>query len=129
MHHDLTAFVRAALAACLAASCATAPHPAVGPVLTYLGVAGWRLDAGGHTLLIDPYVSRRNVGDDLETPLVPDLAAIDAHAPPRADLILVSHSHYDHLLDVPTIAARTKALVVGTASTRHVLAAAGIPES
>lgn len=135
MHPPLTAFIRAALAACLASSCATAPLPASppppdhAPVLTYLGVAGWRLDAGPHTLLIDPYVSRRNVGDDVETPLLPDLAAIETHTPARADLILVAHSHYDHLLDVPTIAARTGALVVGTASTHHVLAAAGIPAS
>jgi L-ascorbate metabolism protein UlaG (beta-lactamase superfamily) len=95
--------------------------------LTYLGVAGWQLTDGDHVLLVDPYFSRVNVESGTQ-PLAPDEAAIERHAPAHADVILVGHSHYDHLLDVPTIAAKTGAAVVGTESTANVLRAAGITE-
>lgn len=99
--------------------------------LTYLGVAGWQLSAGPRTLLVDPYFTRLDVdalgGDGGEVPLVPDRAAIESHAPRHADVILVTHSHYDHLLDVPTIALATGAAVVGTESTLRVARAASVP--
>jgi len=91
-----------AITACHAAPATpTAPAPARAPLtLTYLGVAGWQLEADGHTLLLDPYFSR----PDLDGPVVPDAAAIAARTPPRVDAILIGHSHVDHLLDAPTIA-------------------------
>lgn len=104
----------------------TAPVPET-VTLTYLGVAGWQLTSGSHVLLHDPYFSRREV-DDVK-PLVPDLVAIAAHTPREVEVVLVGHSHYDHLLDVPTIASKTGALVVGSESTMRVARAAGIPAS
>jgi L-ascorbate metabolism protein UlaG (beta-lactamase superfamily) len=110
---------------------ATAPAgpsgPSVEPVrLTYLGVAGWRVDDGDHVLLVDPYFTRLHVDQASPTPLLPDPALIARYAPTHADAILVGHSHYDHLLDVPDIARRTGATIVGTDSTLRVAAAAGI---
>jgi L-ascorbate metabolism protein UlaG (beta-lactamase superfamily) len=40
----------------------------------------------------------------------------DSHVK-RADFILVTHTHYDHVLDVPYIATKTGATVIGTEST------------
>jgi L-ascorbate metabolism protein UlaG (beta-lactamase superfamily) len=100
--------------------------PAV--TLTYLGVAGWKLTDGKRTILVDPYFSRPSL-DDPAAPLLPDKAAIAAHAPARADLILVGHSHFDHVLDVPEIARRTGADILGTESTARLARAAGIPGS
>ncbi|GAC1527214.1 MAG: MBL fold metallo-hydrolase [Polyangiales bacterium] len=97
-------------------------------MLTYLGVAGWRIDGGGRVLLIDPYVSRLDVGDP-DAPITPDDGRIARYAPAHADAILVTHSHYDHVLDVPGFARRTGATIVGTESTLNVARAAGIPES
>jgi L-ascorbate metabolism protein UlaG (beta-lactamase superfamily) len=94
--------------------------------LTYLGVAGWRVVDGSHTLLVDPYFSRVDAQDGVV--LSPDQDAIAKYAPAHADVILVGHSHYDHLLDVPTIARATGATVVGTESTLNVVRAAGLPE-
>lgn len=102
----------------------TTPPPRV--ELTYLGVAGFELTTGAHTLLVDPYFSRLAVESD-EATIMPDLQAIARHAPAHADVILVEHSHYDHLLDVPFIATKTGATVIGTESTRNVLRAAGVP--
>ena len=103
---------------------AAAAAGARGPLeLTYLGVAGWQLDAGGRTILADPYFSR----PDLSGLVVPDPAAIARRAPKRADLIVIGHSHVDHLLDAPSVALATGAQVLGSASTAHVARASGVP--
>lgn len=118
----------------------------INPVtLKYLGTAGWEISDGSTIILIDPYLSRINgpappgggsghslAGDtrkayawsDLATP---DEAAIDAHIQ-RADFVLVTHTHYDHILDVPHVALKTRATVIGTESTANVLRAYGVPE-
>ncbi|MCY1054854.1 MBL fold metallo-hydrolase [Nannocystis sp. SCPEA4] len=93
--------------------------------LTWFGVAGWQLDAGPTTILVDPYFSR----PDLDAPLVPDPAAIAAHAPARADLIVIGHSHVDHVLDAPAVAAATGAQLVGSESTARLARASGLPAS
>jgi len=41
---------------------------------------------------------------------------------------LVHHSHFDHLADVPYIAKKTGAKVIGTETTRNILLGYGIPE-
>jgi L-ascorbate metabolism protein UlaG (beta-lactamase superfamily) len=106
------------------ASSAARPEPS--PVaLTYLGVAGWQLEAGGKVLLADPYLSRPA---DPTAPLVPDAAAITAHTPARADLVFVGHSHYDHLLDAPAVALRAGAQLLGSLSTTRVGRASGIAD-
>lgn len=92
--------------------------------LTYLGVAGWEIDGGSATILVDPYFSR----PDLRTTIVPDAAAIAARAPARADAIVVGHSHVDHLLDAPSVALRTGAQLVGSESTARFARASGVPD-
>jgi L-ascorbate metabolism protein UlaG (beta-lactamase superfamily) len=124
--------MRVACLALVLGACSRGPRPATPPgpppagqpiALTYLGVAGWQLDAGSTTLLVDPYFSR----PDLDAPLVPDAAAIAARAPKRADLILIGHSHVDHLLDAPAVALATGAEILGSESTARVARASGVP--
>lgn len=113
-------------------------HPSrkepAGTVFRWLGTAGWRIDHGGRTVLFDPYLTRFTTGlyvdggkaFDPATPLVTDPALVD----PRIgspELLLVSHSHWDHINDVPYIAARTGAPVVGTETTYHLLRALDVP--
>jgi len=126
---------------------ALAQSPAAkGPVtLTYLGTAGWQINDDKTVILLDPYISRingpappsggsgRTVVND-NRPLyswsdkaTADETAIDSHIP-RADYVLVTHTHYDHILDVPHIALKTGATVIGTESTANVLRAYGVPE-
>jgi L-ascorbate metabolism protein UlaG (beta-lactamase superfamily) len=113
--------------------------------LEYMGAAGWRITDGTTVILIDPYLSRilgpppplappysRLPGDTRAVygwndVAVPDVAAIDAHVP-RADFVLVTHTHYDHVLDVPHIALKTHAAVIGTESTENIMRAYSVPE-
>lgn len=114
--------------------------------LEYMGAAGWRISDGTTIILIDPYLSRilgpppplappytRTPGDTRPVygwndVAAPDVAAIDAHVP-HADFVFVTHTHYDHVLDVPHIALSTHSTVVGTESTENVMRAYGVPET
>lgn len=116
------------LAGCVSTPIARGPAAPETDTLTYLGVAGWKLAHGDHVLLVDPYFSRVHVDDDAVV-IAPDGAAIRSHAFPSADAILVGHSHYDHVLDAPSIAKGTHAPIVGTESTLNVARAAGVPSS
>lgn len=113
--------------AALSTSAAAAP---VQPVtLTYLGVAGWSISDGRHTVLVDPYFSRPAIGDG--QPIVSDAAAVDAafakqRLPAKADVIVVGHSHVDHVLDAPLVAKKTGASILGSASTIHYAKSAGL---
>ena len=113
--------------------------------LEYMGAAGWRITDGTTVILIDPYLSRilgpppplappysRLPGDTRpvygwDDVAVPDVAAIDSHVS-RADFILVTHTHYDHVLDVPHIALKTHSVVIGTESTENVMRAYSVSE-
>jgi len=96
--------------------------------VTWLGTAGFRVEYGGHTLLLDPYLSRPGLRKTLAGPLVPDVEAIRRHAP-RADVIVAGHSHSDHILDIPEIARLTGARVLGSDSTSNLCRGYGLPAS
>src|SRR5678815_356462 len=97
--------------------------------LRYLGTAGWQLSSGDHTLLMDPYLTRIATGTADVAPLLPNEEAVARWTPSSVDAIVVGHSHFDHVLDVPLIARRTGARVLGTPTTAHLLRASGVPES
>lgn len=118
-----------AVALLLLAAC-SAPARPVAPArgsiaLTYLGVAGWQLEAAGKVIITDPYLSRPA---DADAPLVPDAAAIAQRTPAKADLVIVGHSHFDHLLDASAVALRTGAQLLGSVSTTRVGRASGIAD-
>ena len=101
--------------------------------LKYLGTAGWKISDDKTTVLIDPYISRIKLGsgpsvnklDKRDTVLrsdffVSDTVLIDSLID-KVDFILVHHSHFDHLSDVPYIAKITGAKVIGTETTINIL--------
>jgi len=105
---------------------------------TYFGAAGWRISNNDVTVLIDPYISRlqttgRQHPDDDRHAFAPDEVGVwDTDLIDRlitkADFILVHHGHYDHLGDVPYIAKKTGAKVIGSETTITILRAYGIPD-
>lgn len=94
----------------------------------WLGTAGFEITAGQFSVLIDPYVTRARFTDCVMRPLEPDLAEI-ARVTPRADAIIVGHTHFDHALDVPAIARRTGAMVFGSKSAVALCRASLVPET
>ena len=118
--------------------------------LKYLGAAGWQIADENSTVLVDPYLSRiklvgnsttksistsalnRDWGDDQRKKyyrddyFTPDTLVINGHID-SADYIFVHHTHFDHAADVPYIAKKTGATVVGTESLANILRAHGIP--
>jgi L-ascorbate metabolism protein UlaG (beta-lactamase superfamily) len=109
--------------------------------LTYLGTAGWEITDGKTVILVDPYFTRPKlntpndaVSPDDPRPLVtansivePDTAVIDAHVH-KADFILITHGHPDHAFDMPYIARKTGATVIGTPSTANLARASGVDD-
>ena len=92
---------------------ANAPVPATAIRVTYLGVNGFQFENGNDTLLVDPYFSRIGFWSAALNRRIesnPNRVAEGLrHLRGRADAVLVTHAHFDHLLDVPLIMRRTRA--------------------
>ena len=71
--------------------------------LTWWGTAGFQIKTAKHVFLIDPYLSRNAAARPNQTRVPADIA--------RADQIFVSHGHFDHIFDIPEIAAQTECKV------------------
>lgn len=94
----------------------------------WLGTAGFEIRCEEHVVLIDPYITRAPLRRCVFGHLASDLPAIAQYVP-RADAIVVGHTHFDHALDVPAIARQTGAKVFGSRSAIRLCRAAKIPES
>ncbi len=83
--------------------------------ITWFGHNCWSIDTAGTTILLDPFLD--------ESPVAPVKAA-DV----RADVILVSHGHFDHVADVVPIAQRTGAAVIANFEVGQWLVKQGVAE-
>ncbi len=68
--------------------------------ITYLGHGCISVFVNQKTLLIDPFITGNPLAKHV------DISKI------KADYILITHAHQDHILDVETIATRTKAMLI-----------------
>ena len=109
--------------------------------ISYIGCGGYLIQEKTSSIMIDPYFS--NVAPLPLVPfkkLKPDTTLIDAFFKEKFDAtrdqkgnlkaILVAHSHYDHLADIPAIYTRNcnpdSTLIIGGESTKNILEGAGI---
>ena len=92
----------------------------------WLGVAGLEFSFGDHILLIDPFLSRPPLRNVFMGRVYPDIQLIKENIK-KADHILITHAHYDHVLDVPAIAKQTGALVYGSANVCRLLQVHQVP--
>src|SRR5882724_13211501 len=104
-------------------------NPRNGVQVTYLGTNGYQFEFKDHALLVDPYFSRVDLlSVALGSRIQPNAAGINdglRHLAPKADAILVTHGHFDHLLDVPVVMAKTRARLVASASSVDLAKRAG----
>jgi L-ascorbate metabolism protein UlaG (beta-lactamase superfamily) len=113
----------------LAAACATALAAAPAPArageppakaqLTWYGHAAFKLvTPSGKVVLFDPWIKNPANKNGEE-----DLAKLD-----KADLILISHGHFDHTGDAAAISAKTGAQLVATYDLGNAIVASGYPK-
>jgi L-ascorbate metabolism protein UlaG (beta-lactamase superfamily) len=96
--------------------------------LRYLGISGYEISDSKTTIWIDPNPTRATITDLVGGPLQPDTSLYDTWKLRHADFILVHHAHHDHVLDVPDLAKRTGAVVVGSPSVIGLCRSRGIKE-
>lgn len=69
-------------------------------IVHYYGHSCFAVEIGGRTLLMDPFITGNELARNVDSTQV------------RADYILISHGHDDHLADAVDIARRTGATVI-----------------
>jgi len=104
--------------------------------VAYLGTNGYQFEFKGHALLVDPYFSRVDLlSVALGWHIQPNASRINdglrhlASGNCRTDAILVTHGHFDHLLDVPAVMAKTGAPLIASASSVDLAQRAGVSYS
>jgi L-ascorbate metabolism protein UlaG (beta-lactamase superfamily) len=94
--------------------------------LKWLGTAGWEIQIGQTKVLIDPFLTRRQAvaSEEWKTDQEAVLKVISG-----ADYIFAGHSHVDHMGDIPFIAKRFGAKVIGSRTTVNLSLSAGLEQS
>lgn len=95
----------------------------------WLGTAGVEFNHEGRVILVDPYLSRLGKVDIFFRPLVPLEGALDTYLEGMTgdlEAIVCGHTHFDHALDIPGLARRTKAPVLGCDSLDALLDISGL---
>jgi len=81
--------------------------------ITYLGHASLGIEIQGKNIIVDPFISGNELAKHIDVNSL------------KADYILVTHAHGDHILDVETIAKNTGAVIVSNAEITDYYAAKG----
>lgn len=101
--------------------------------VTWMGVSTLLLDDGDTAIMTDGFFSRPALSRVALGRLRPSTARVDGclarAGVHRLTAVLPVHSHFDHVMDSPLVAARTGATLVGGESTLQVGRGHGLPES
>lgn len=91
----------------------------------WLGVAGIELRTNEQILVIDPFLTRPPFRH-LWFGRVPSDSARVAATIPQCDFVLVTHAHYDHLMDVQEVIQHTGAMAFGSPNACQLLSILGV---
>ncbi len=104
--------------------------PRHGVRITYLGTNGYQFETGRHVLLVDPYYTRIGFWQvALNQTISSDrtrVAEYSNHLRTPVEAVLVTHAHFDHLLDVPAIMKSTGARLLAGASAINLMQSEGV---
>lgn len=101
--------------------------------VTWLGVSTLLFDDGETQILIDGYLSRPSLADlllgrPIESNAVEVNRVLNDYRINRLAVIVPTHTHFDHALDIAAIANRTGATIFGSPSSAQIARGAGVPE-
>ncbi len=103
--------------------------PPLGGSLVWTGVAGFVFELGGTRIAFDPFVTRPGLFATLFRRARSDEAAV-VTAFSGLDAVFVGHTHYDHAMDVPAVAAASpRAVVHGSRVTTETMRRLGVAPS
>ena len=71
--------------------------------ITYYGHASLSIEINGKNIIVDPFISANELAKHIDVNSL------------KANYILITHAHGDHILDVETIAKNTDAIIVSNA--------------
>ena len=94
----------------------------------WFGAAGLEFQFNSSTILIDPYLSRHSPFNIIFAKLIPNIQTIKRYVS-IADQIFVSHSHFDHISDIPEIYRITNADIYSTKYGKDILIDKMVPEN
>ena len=94
--------------------------------LKWLGTAGWEIQIAHTKILVDPFLTRQQAvaSEEWKTDEEAVLKVISG-----ADFIFAGHSHADHVGDIPFIAKRFGAKVIGSRTTVNLALSAGVDKA
>ena len=95
-------------------------------ILKWLGTAGWEIQFAQTKILIDPFLTRQQAvaSEEWKTDEEAVLNVISG-----ADYIFAGHSHADHIGDIPFIAKRFSAKVIGSRTTVNLSLSGGVDKA
>lgn len=100
--------------------------------VTFLGVSTLLFDDGSSALLTDGFFTRPGLLSTFTRPIEPNsdriAACLNRAAPSRVTAVVPVHTHFDHVLDSPTVAEQTGAVLVGGTSAANVARGRRLPE-
>jgi len=95
-------------------------------LMKWLGTAGWEIQTGNTTILIDPFLTRRVRIRNAEWQTDEEAVRREIE---RANYIFAGHSHADHVGDIPFIAKRFGSKIIGSKTTTNLALMAGVDKS
>lgn len=99
----------------------------------FFGTTTLAFSDGKNAIMIDALLTRPGMGEVLLGKVASDPALVGSILTRarlgKIDLLLVTHTHYDHALDVASVATWTGATIVGSPSTREVALGGGVPDA